>query len=59
MIKDLGIPAQKVAAGGIHSGFLSVDGSVLTFGCGSDGRLGHPESADHRYLYREGLPRKI
>jgi regulator of chromosome condensation len=32
---------------------------ALSFGCGSDGRLGHEESKDHRYLYREGKPRKI
>lgn len=59
IIKELGANAIKVAAGGIHSALLSNDGSVFTFGCGSDGRLGHPESSDHRYLYREGIPRKI
>ena len=59
MVKDLGVVAKRASAGGIHSAILSDDGAILTFGCGSDGRLGHPESSDHRYLYREGLPRKI
>lgn len=58
-IKDIQIPVTKVLAGGIHSGILNKNGQILTFGCGSDGRIGHPESTDHRYLYREGFPRKI
>ena len=28
------------------------EGAVWTWGCGSDGRLGHPEAEGHRYLYR-------
>lgn len=31
----------------------------MTFGCGSDGRLGHPEVAKYVYLYREAFPREI
>ncbi len=31
----------KVSAGGIHSNILNEEGEVLSFGCGSDGRLGH------------------
>lgn len=48
-----------VASGGIHSSALSDDGQVFTWGCGSDGRLGHVESEGHRYLYRENEPRSI
>lgn len=59
MIKSIEFPVEKPAAGGIHSCFLSREGDIYSFGCGSDGRLGHPESTDHRYLYREGIPRKI
>ena len=44
MIKDIeGI--IRASGGGIHSAVLSSDGALLTFGCGSDGRLGHPESS--------------
>ena len=39
-----------VCAGGIHSSAVTVDGGVFTWGCGSDGRLGHPEAEGHRYL---------
>lgn len=49
----------KCSAGGIHSNMLTEDGRVLSFGCGSDGRLGHAESSEFRYLYREGYPRPI
>lgn len=31
----------------------------MTFGCGSDGRLGHPEVEKYVYLYREAIPREI
>lgn len=34
-------------------------GSLFTWGCGSDGRLGHPEVEGHRYLFKEPLPRKV
>lgn len=38
------IPMAKIECGGIHTLVLSADGRLLSFGCGSDGRLGHPES---------------
>jgi len=34
-------------------------GSLFTWGCGSDGRLGHPEVEGHRYLFKEPVPRKV
>lgn len=50
---------ETVIAGGIHSAVLRADRKVMTFGCGSDGRLGHPEEAKYVYLYREPAPRVI
>lgn len=41
LLKNLEVPALKVIGGGIHSGILSKNGELLTFGCGSDGRIGH------------------
>ena len=41
-------PFQTIAAGGIHSSALSVDG-----------RLGHSEAQGHRYLYKEDEPRAV
>ena len=38
----------QVAAGGIHSAALDREGKVFTWGCGSDGRLGHPGAEGHR-----------
>lgn len=52
-------PFKMIAAGGIHSSALSTDGRVFTWGCGSDGRLGHAEAQGHRYLYKEHEPRAI
>ncbi|CAF3792062.1 unnamed protein product [Rotaria sp. Silwood1] len=52
-------PFKMIAAGGIHSSALSTDGRVFTWGCGSDGRLGHAEVQDHRYLYKEHESRSI
>ena len=52
-------PFKMIAVGGIHSSALSVDGHVYTWGCGSDGRLGHSEAQGHRYLYREDEPRSV
>ena len=49
----------SVACGGIHSAAMSREGSVFTWGCGSDGRLGHPEAKGHRYLFRSDVPRKV
>jgi len=46
-------PIKSVINGGIHSAILTVTGRVYTFGCGSDGRLGHPGFEGHRYLYKE------
>ena len=48
-----------VACGGIHSAAVTREGSVYTWGCGSDGRLGHPEAKGHRYLFRCDIPRKV
>jgi len=42
----------KVSAGGIHSNILNDNGEILSFGCGSDGRLGHAKSNEYVYLYR-------
>lgn len=49
----------QVSAGGIHSAAVSVLGHVYTWGCGSDGRLGHPEAKGHRYLFRTDVPRIV
>ncbi len=66
-IKDcLSLPAKvdlpnvvQVACGGIHNSAITQDGSLYTWGCGSDGRLGHPEYEGHTYLYKESLPKKV
>lgn len=50
---------MDVACGGIHSAAVTKEGSVFTWGCGSDGRLGHPEAKGHRYLFRSDVPRKV
>ena len=50
---------KKVECAGIHSSFLTEMGQVYTFGCGSDGRLGHPEYEGHTYLYKESKPKLI
>ena len=49
----------KPVCGGIHSAALDDAGRVWTWGCGSDGRLGHSDQLGHRYLYREGQPRPV
>ena len=49
----------NVSAGGIHSSGVSHTGHVFTWGCGSDGRLGHPEAKGHRYLFRSDTPRRV
>ena len=48
-----------VSAGGIHSAAVSSLGHVFTWGCGSDGRLGHPDGEGHRYLFRSDTPRVV
>ena len=54
-----GESVTEVACGGIHSAAVTREGSVFTWGCGSDGRLGHPEAKGHRYLFRSDVPRKV
>jgi len=49
----------QVSAGGIHSSAVTEEGLVFTWGCGSDGRLGHPESSGHRYLFRSDIPKLV
>ena len=49
----------QVACGGIHSSAMTENGCVFTWGCGSDGRLGHPEAKGHRYLFRSDVPRIV
>ena len=49
----------QVSAGGIHSCAVTEGGLVFTWGCGSDGRLGHPEAAGHRYLFRSDVPKLV
>ncbi len=44
---------MKIISGGIHSAALDDKGSLYTWGCGSDGRLGHPEHGNAKYLYKE------
>ncbi|XP_045176506.2 probable E3 ubiquitin-protein ligase HERC3 [Mercenaria mercenaria] len=50
---------NHVSAGGIHSAAVSAEGHMFTWGCGSDGRLGHPEGKGHRYLFRSDVPREV
>ncbi len=42
-----------MVCGGIHNSALTLDGRVFTWGCGSDGRLGHLEYEGHTFLYKE------
>eukprot|EP00003_Mantamonas_plastica_P032458 TRINITY_DN881_c0_g1_i4.p2 TRINITY_DN881_c0_g1~~TRINITY_DN881_c0_g1_i4.p2 ORF type:complete len:182 (+),score=52.39 TRINITY_DN881_c0_g1_i4:623-1168(+) len=45
---DDDIVVTNVQAGGIHSCLMDIDGNLYTWGCGSDGRMGHPESKNAR-----------
>jgi alpha-tubulin suppressor-like RCC1 family protein len=62
-----GTHIEEVHCGGIHTAVVDNQRTVYTFGCGSgimisliiDGRLGHPESDNHTYLYKESVPRAI
>eukprot|EP01016_Furgasonia_blochmanni_P009890 TRINITY_DN14146_c0_g1_i1.p1 TRINITY_DN14146_c0_g1~~TRINITY_DN14146_c0_g1_i1.p1 ORF type:complete len:382 (-),score=69.50 TRINITY_DN14146_c0_g1_i1:148-1248(-) len=57
---DMGdVRFSSFECGGIHSCLLTTDGKLLSFGCGSDGRLGHSESENYVYLYKEAYPREI
>ncbi|KRX05946.1 Regulator of chromosome condensation 1/beta-lactamase-inhibitor protein II [Pseudocohnilembus persalinus] len=58
-IENFDEKAADFIAGGIHSAILTQKNELFTFGCGSDGRLGHPEKGNHRYLYKEEYPKKI
>ena len=55
----LGQRVVQVSCGGIHSAACTEEGHVFTWGCGSDGRLGHPEAKGHRYLFRSDVPRLV
>lgn len=54
-----GTQVRKVMCGGIHSALLTMDGLLYTWGCGSDGRLGHPEYEGYVYLYKESRPKLV
>ena len=56
-LKDIKI--KEILCAGLHTAVLTQDARLFTFGCGSDGRMGHPEAERHRYLYREPLPRLV
>ena len=49
----------KVVCGGIHTSALTAEGELFTWGCGSDGRLGHPEYEGSNYLYKESAPKLV
>ena len=49
----------KVISGGIHASLLTESGQLYTFGCGSDGRLGHPDYEGYNYLYKESKPKLV
>lgn len=50
---------KEIIPGGIHNFILDTEQNLYSFGCGSDGRLGHPESVNYTYLYKEKYPRLI
>lgn len=55
----INVKVSKILCGGIHTAILTEDCRAMTFGCGSDGRLGHKESEKYNVLYKETLPREI
>ena len=38
---------------------LTTEGLLYTWGCGSDGRTGHPEYEGYVYLYKESRPKLV
>ena len=58
-VMPVGATPTKIVAGAHHSSFLSTDGRLYTWGCGSDGRLGHPEYEGHVYKYLESQPKLV
>ena len=53
------VQVAKTVGGGIHNSLISTDGRLFTWGCGSDGRLGHPEYEGFVYLYKESHPKRV
>lgn len=53
------IPVKHLECGGIHSLALDFNNNLYSWGCGSDGRLGHPEGEGYVYLYKEKKPKVI
>lgn len=49
----------KVVCAGIHTLAITAEGELYSWGCGSDGRLGHPEYEGHNYLYKESFPKLV
>lgn len=48
----MGKAVMQISAGGIHSGAITEDGSVFTWGAGKDGRLGHsPDNSSSMELF--------
>jgi regulator of chromosome condensation len=56
---DNSIKVKEIHCGGIYTSVLTQDDELYNFGCGSDGRLGHPEAIGIRVLYKESIPRKV
>lgn len=56
---NMGLTVKQLVCGGIHNQVITSNDQVYSWGCGSDGRLGHPESDGHRYLYKEEEPRQV
>jgi len=50
---------SHLECGGIHSCAMDDKQNIYTWGCGSDGRLGHPEGEGYVYLYKEKLPKVV